>query len=146
MQPKENVSYRKHIHVVLSPAQAPRTPSEGGKERKGEPPGPRRASPAGVGEAGAPSARPVVGGAEQLTQLAREDRVVIILGTGPHANGVKDLLACLRCQVVLRAEHSPLQERVGGGGARGGGRSRCSCCSPCKMRNDGVHLAGRRGR
>lgn len=67
-----------------------------------------------MGEAGAPSVRPVASGAGQLTQLAREGRVVMILGSGPHANGAKDLFTRLCCQGVLRAEHGLLPVRVQG--------------------------------
>lgn len=43
----------------------------------------------------------------------------IILGIGPHANGAKDLLACLHRQIVFHVEHRLLPVRVRGLGAWG---------------------------
>lgn len=67
---------------------------------------PSKAYLAGWEEPGTVSAHPVVGGAGQLTQLALEVQVTIILGIEPHAKGAKDLLGCPHHQVVLRVELS----------------------------------------
>lgn len=59
----------------------------------------------------------------KLTQLARgvqvngEVQVTITLGTGPHANGAKDLLTSLHCQVVFHIEHYLLAAYIWGLGA-----------------------------
>lgn len=112
----------KNSHSVTSPVQTPKAPS-GREGRKGKPQncsalGPMQGRPGWGGRNRVP---PVVHG--KLTQLASEVQVngevqvTIILGSGLCANGAKDLLPSLHCQVDFHVEHCLLPAYLQGLGA-----------------------------